>query len=135
MAKPSVFDSAPNLAGPKPRDEEIDFHGLTHPGKVRKDNQDHFLIAQLARQVRVLTTSLPESAFVSGEPARMATFGMVADGVGGGPSGEEASRITLEHITRYVTRSIQTYYASDPNDTEFAKTHEQAALRCHEDIR
>ena len=23
----------------KPRDDEIDVHGLTHPGKVRRDNQ------------------------------------------------------------------------------------------------
>ena len=34
----------------KPRDDEIDIYGLTHPGKVRKDNQDHFLVCAL-RQV------------------------------------------------------------------------------------
>ena len=28
----------------KPRDDEIDIHGLTHPGKVRTENQDHFLV-------------------------------------------------------------------------------------------
>jgi hypothetical protein len=26
----------------KPSQDEIDVHGVTHPGKVRKDNQDHF---------------------------------------------------------------------------------------------
>ena len=33
----------------KPRDDEIDIYGLTHPGKVRTDNQDHFLVCALRR--------------------------------------------------------------------------------------
>ena len=28
-----------------PTQADIDVYGLTHPGKVRKNNQDHFLIA------------------------------------------------------------------------------------------
>ena len=42
-------NTTPILAGPqrKPYDEEIDVYGLTHPGKVRKENQDHFLICAL----------------------------------------------------------------------------------------
>ena len=31
----------------KPRDDEIDVYGLTHAGKVRKQNQDQFLICSL----------------------------------------------------------------------------------------
>ena len=33
--------------GRKPTDEEIDFFGLTHQGKVRKDNQDHFFLGSV----------------------------------------------------------------------------------------
>ena len=55
---------APSQAGsgavpPKPRDEELDFFGLTHPGKVRKDNQDNFLVCTLHKTARVRATSLP----------------------------------------------------------------------------
>jgi serine/threonine protein phosphatase PrpC len=40
--------SAPhNSVERKPRDEEIDVYGLTHPGKVRAENQDHFLTLYL----------------------------------------------------------------------------------------
>ena len=36
--------------GRRPRDDEIDVFGLTHPGKVRRENQDHFLISSLQHQ-------------------------------------------------------------------------------------
>ena len=54
--------TTPTLAGPqrKPYDEEIDVYGLTHAGKVRKENQDHFLICALKKQLVVRQTSLPE---------------------------------------------------------------------------
>jgi len=44
----------------KPRDEEIDVYGLTHTGKVRKDNQDHFLLASIHKHVDVVLTSLSD---------------------------------------------------------------------------
>ena len=55
--------TAPTIAGPqrKPYDEEIDVYGITHPGKVRKDNQDHFLICSLKKQMVVRQTSLPDA--------------------------------------------------------------------------
>ena len=43
----------------KPRDDEIDVYGLTHPGKVRKNNQDHLLLGPLRRKLDILETSLP----------------------------------------------------------------------------
>ncbi|MBI3082547.1 MAG: hypothetical protein HYY94_06545, partial [Gemmatimonadetes bacterium] len=43
----------------KPLDEEIDIYGLTHPGKVRKTNQDHFLIASVRKRMDLRQTSLP----------------------------------------------------------------------------
>ena len=42
----------------KPRDDEIDVHGLTHAGRVRKDNQDHFLLATVHKRVNVIATNL-----------------------------------------------------------------------------
>ncbi|HPF61263.1 MAG TPA: hypothetical protein PLI93_04305, partial [Gemmatimonadales bacterium] len=46
----------------KPRDDEIDVAGLTHVGKVRKDNQDHFLIAQIKKRLEVHDTSISTHA-------------------------------------------------------------------------
>jgi protein phosphatase len=120
--------------GRKPRDDEIDAFGLSHPGKVRENNQDHFLIASLRKQMQVHLTSLPSSDQVSGTE-RLAFLAMVADGVGGGPRGEEASRLAAAAITQYVTESMQCYYSADPrNEESFPTVLEEAALQCHMDL-
>ncbi|MGH7614275.1 MAG: PP2C family protein-serine/threonine phosphatase [Gemmatimonadales bacterium] len=121
-------------AGRKPRDDEIDAYGLSHTGKVRENNQDHFLIASLRKQMQVHLTSLPSSDQVSGTE-RLAFLAMVADGVGGGPKGEEASRLAAAAVTRYVTESMQCYYGADPRKEEsFPTVLEEAALQCHMDL-
>lgn len=121
-------------AARKPRDDEIDAFGLTHPGKVRRGNQDHFLIASLHKQMEVHVTSLPSPGeLVAGE--RLAFLAMVADGVGGAPGGEEASRLAAAAITQYVAQSLACYYTADPTDeAAFPQALEEAALQCHMDI-
>ena len=90
----------------KPRDDEIDVWGVTHQGKVRPNNQDHFLIASLNKRLNVLRTSLPASAHLPAETERLAFLALVADGVGGGVGGEEASRRTIEVASAYITHSL-----------------------------
>ena len=71
-------------------------------GKVRKSNQDHFLIASLRRQVEIHLTSLPAETHWP-PPKRLAFMAMVADGVGSTEAGEEASRLAVERVTDYVS--------------------------------
>ena len=123
-------------AGRKPRDDEIDVFGLTHPGNVRHENQDHFLISSLHKQIQVHLTSLPTSELLSQHTERLAFLAMVADGVGGAAGGEEASRLAVGAITRYVTQAIHCYYSEDAMDEQrFPRALESAALRVHEDIQ
>ncbi len=119
----------------KPSDDEVDVFGLTHPGLVRKENQDHFAICSLHKEVVVHKTSLPEPDLLSEGPQRLAFLAMVADGVGGGLKGEEASRLALESVTRYVTDSVRCYYSSDPSDdSSFLEKLQAAALQSHNDL-
>lgn len=119
----------------KPRDDEIDVYGLTHQGKVRQSNQDHFLICSLSRQVQVHQTSLPDIGQVAGAAERLAFLAMVADGVGGGNMGGEASRLAVEHITAFVLQSVHAYYTADPHDdAAFARVLEEAAMQAHADL-
>lgn len=121
-------------ASRKPRDDEIDVHGLTHPGLVRTTNQDHFLICSLRREMHLFGTSLPEA---SRWPAvdRMAFLAMVADGVGSSEQGGEASRLAVEGVTEYVTRSMQAYYAAESADEEgLSAALRRAATQVHEHI-
>lgn len=119
----------------KPRDDEIDIHALTHPGRVRTENQDHFLVCQLKKQMDVWMTSLPDGDVLPVDSERLAFLMMVADGVGGRGGGEAASRSAVEGVARYVSESIQAYYTADAADeAAFAERLTQAALRVHADL-
>ncbi|MFL5493827.1 MAG: PP2C family protein-serine/threonine phosphatase [Gemmatimonadales bacterium] len=119
----------------KPRDDEMDVFGLTHPGKVRTENQDHFLICALRQQVAVQQTSLPQADHLIAGSERLAFMMMVADGVGGGMKGEEASRSALEAVSRYVSRSMRCYYAAgSAEDREFSEALQEGALKCHSEL-
>ena len=120
----------------KPTDEQIDIYGLTHPGKVRKENQDHFLLSALHKRMEVYQTSLPDTSKLYGEVERLALLAMVADGVGGAPEGETASRVALEDVSQYATGSMDCYYTADPSDDQaFTQSLADAAFHCHEDLR
>jgi protein phosphatase len=120
----------------KPSDDEIDVYGLTHRGKVRPDNQDHFLICALRKQMVVHQTSLPDTDRLMVGPQRLAFLAMVADGVGGGAKGEEASRLALEGVTQYVADTMRCYYAlGSADDEEFYRSLQEGALQCHTELR
>jgi serine/threonine protein phosphatase PrpC len=111
---------------------------------VRKQNQDHFLIAALSRHMRIERTSLPAGVTLAlgsdlpGSPPlgpdRLGSLAMVADGVASG-EGEEASRAALLAVAQYVARSTDAFYLSeDAEPEEFARVLSEAALRCHAEL-
>jgi serine/threonine protein phosphatase PrpC len=131
----SQTTTAPAPPDRGPRDEEIDVYGLTHPGKVRKENQDHFLICSLRKQLEVRQTSLPDADHLMAEPERLASVAMVADGVGGGTKGAEASRLALEAVAKYVSSTMRCYYAQRSTaDQEFSDALQHGALQCHNEL-
>ncbi|HEX2250493.1 MAG TPA: protein phosphatase 2C domain-containing protein [Gemmatimonadales bacterium] len=138
MAAPdtSAFAALPQgLPQRRPRDDEIDVYGLTHPGRVRTENQDHFLICSLRKEIVVHGTSLAETGFLQSESERLAFLAMVADGVGGAVKGAEASRATLETVAQYVSRSMRCYYASEYAGVRgFSEALHDAAVECHADL-
>jgi serine/threonine protein phosphatase PrpC len=97
----SVAQAAP---GRKPRDDEIDVYGVTNKGLVRRDNQDHFLVCSLRKELVVHHTSLSDMSQLPAAAERLAFVAMVADGVGGGTRGEEAARLAVETVCRPGSR-------------------------------
>jgi serine/threonine protein phosphatase PrpC len=80
---------------------EVDLAGLSDPGKVRRNNEDHFIAARFDRTMRTLVSNLPEGEL----PSRYAetAYGMlVADGVGGSAAGEIASRTAIHALVDLV---------------------------------
>jgi len=120
-------------ANPKPRDEDLDFFGITDKGLVRKDNQDHFLVTTLHKTMRVHVTSLPNPELLEIPSQRIASVGMVCDGVGGHSGGEAASRSAVEAIAGYVTHTMQCFFTGEHGDPEeFLVSLRDAATRSHE---
>lgn len=119
----------------KPTDAELDTFGLTHPGKVRKDNQDHFMLASIYKRLAIYASSLPADMVFPTDEERVAFIAMVADGVGGGVGGAEASATALQSTMQYVHDSMACYLGREDDETGFADALQSAALRSHDAIR
>lgn len=106
---------------------EIRWSGLTHVGRVRPNNEDAFLALTFdGHEVRYLgktgEASLGKGDFVFA----------VSDGMGGAKSGEFASRITVDRVTRLLPRAFRmsaTGLASGFNDLI-----EELILSIHQDL-
>ncbi len=135
--------NGPSLAGAvsaaprdRPRDHELDLYGLTHPGLVRQENQDQFLLATMHPQVVIHGTSLPDPGRLPARGQRVATLLLVADGVGGGTDGGQASLLAVEAIMRYVSSTMRCCHAAMAGSEEelFASLVE-AAGEAHSAVR
>ncbi len=116
----------------RPGDEDVDVFGMTHVGKVRKHNEDQFLICSLYKQIEIHQTSLPNRDQIPLKGERLAFLALVADGVGGHSAGEEASRMALESVARYVNHSLECYYTGDPaQESEFLEQLYKSVIQCH----
>ena len=123
------------IAAPRPRDEDLDFFGLTHPGLVRKENQDHYLYCTLHKTMRVGGSSLPNRELLELPSQRLVSVGVVADGVGGRAGGEAASRAAIESLAGYVTQTTNTFYGADSrNEVSFLDLLQTAARLGHEAV-
>lgn len=92
-----MSDSNPNQ--PPSR---IHWSGLTHLGRVRKNNEDTFLCLTFdAREVRYLG-KIGDATFDQGD-----FVFAVSDGMGGAKSGEFASKIAAEKITALLPKSFK----------------------------
>lgn len=122
--------------GLRPADHEIDMYGITHPGLVRKENQDHFLLATVHPQIVVHGTSLPDVAELPLRGGRLGTILLVADGVGGSTEGGTAARLATESVMRYVGSTLRCYHAiRDSKDDSFYAELKAAALQAHDAVR
>lgn len=119
----------------KAADSQLDLFGLTHTGKVRATNQDHFLVFTIHPQVVIHASSLPDLERLPLRGQRLATLLLVADGVGGSEAGDEASRVATETVTAYVSSTLRCYHAAGAaHDEEFLEALRAAALAAHEAV-
>jgi protein phosphatase len=85
----------------------VESYGLTDQGRVRASNQDHFLIAELARTMWVHRTSMPKSPTQYG--AHHGHVFLVADGMGGHRAGDVASALTVELLEHFLLHVLHRF--------------------------
>ena len=117
-----------------PRDDEIDVFAVSHMGKVRKENQDRFLLATINKRVNIVSCNLDEAERLAHGDQRLAYLAMVADGVGGGTGGSTASAATVETIMQYVNDSLMVFYSAKADEAGFTELLQAAAMRAHDAV-
>jgi serine/threonine protein phosphatase PrpC len=93
----------------------VAFGGGTHPGHVRERNEDQYLIAKLAKSMRICESSLPESETTrfSDEEGYLL---IVADGMGGSAGGQEASTMAVRTVESFVLDAIKWFLHHEGHD-------------------
>jgi protein phosphatase len=82
--------------------------GRTDRGRVRRENEDQFLIAQLTKAMQVFQSSLPQPGRQLGDE-RGYLF-VVADGMGGHQGGEHASALAVETIEQFMLNTFKWFF-------------------------
>jgi PPM family protein phosphatase len=83
------------------RKVRADFAALSHVGKTRRNNEDHYYVGQLGRELETLFSNVPASLL----PRRVEERGygmLVADGMGGEAAGEVASSMAINLLLNLV---------------------------------
>lgn len=110
--RPSLADIPPGsqpVQGAPGAELVAESFGLTDRGRERATNQDHFLVAALARALWVQQSSLEHHA-VPYADAKSHLL-VVADGMGGHAGGAEASALALGAIEEFLLTSLRWLFA------------------------
>lgn len=110
----------------------LDVAGLTDAGRVRDNNEDHFLVATMRKSVAIGPTSLPATRVQDRFPGAQAWLFAVADGVGGAPGGELASELTVEALLRSAAGVAACFHAMDTEqEHDLLERLERSTLEVH----
>jgi protein phosphatase len=116
---PITSDPARRHFEQSPPPVRAEFGALSHPGLVRTNNEDHFLVVRRRRVRDILLTNLPEGFLVPQEEEAYALA--VADGIGGAAFGEMASMLALRTAWDLGTEEIKWHFKTNPQEDDEIK--------------
>ena len=113
----------------------IESFGISHPGKVRPANEDHFAIVSLQKSVQLRQTNLDDPHVFDRLAGPKGYLYAVADGVGGHAGGRKASGMAVETIVEYLGEAVGFYNGLGVERAEEFPNHlSRAVQRAHENL-
>ena len=116
---------------PDPKSEHpqlvIRSFGMTDRGRMRANNEDQFLIAELTKALRIQQSSLPQ-AWIKYADEQGHLF-LVADGIGGAPGGEKASALAVKSVEDFLINTLKWFFQLKGVEEEKVVVEFQDALR------
>ncbi len=116
--------TAPAPAEPLPL--AVQSYGLSHPGRVRPNNEDVFVVGELARTLIDRHTNVPQPDETHSRHRGHVL--LVADGVGGHEAGDVASRLGTACVEEFLLNTFRRFAAAPSADGQSALRELQAAL-------
>ncbi len=112
-----------------------DVFGVSHVGRVREANEDHFVVASLRKTLTLRHTNVEQASLLERKAGPEALLMLVADGVGGHAGGAEASRIAATAIVEYLSSAAHCFNNLDvDHEHEFMERLEKGVRIAHERI-
>jgi serine/threonine protein phosphatase PrpC len=114
----------------------VDAYGLSHVGKVRTVNEDHFAIMTLQKAVQLRATNLQDPTLLERLRKPEVYILVVADGVGGGIGGKIASGVAVKSVVEYLAEAVGCVRDFDvDSENAFLDSLSQAVERGHQHLK
>ena len=88
------------------RTVRVDACGISHAGKVRPANEDHYAVMVLQRSVQLRSTNLQDTTILDRLRRPEVNILVVADGVGGAVGGKLASGVAVRSVVEYLAEAV-----------------------------
>ena len=103
------------LPGPFSSEVDVDVFATSHKGHVRPENEDHFLVIRVGRNLETVFSNLIANR--AGDRFEETAYGMiVADGVGGEAAGEVASDEAIFGLLNLALRTPDWQFRWGPRE-------------------
>ena len=114
----------------------VDAVGLSHTGKVRPANEDHYAIMVLQRSIQLRSTNLQDTTILDRLRRPEVNILVVADGVGGAVGGKLASGVAVRSVVEYLAEAVGCVQDFDVDREQTFLDHlSRAVERGHERLK